>query len=159
MNRVILGIDPGLNRTGYAIVECIEKRPIIREAGVLTTCETDALEVRLKNIYDSVEDVVSEFHPDVVVVEQLYSHYEHPQTSVIMGHARGIVLLCAAKHNIPVVSYASTRIKKSLTGNGRATKMQIQRTVKDLMKLESLPEPPDVADAIAAALCHIESLR
>jgi crossover junction endodeoxyribonuclease RuvC len=159
MCPVVLGIDPGLLRTGYAVVEYNIKDPLLKEAGVLTTKETDTLALRLKTIYDSVRDVIEEFHPDKLVVENLYSHYSHPLTAVVMGHARGIILLCAAHYNLPVECYAATRIKKSVTGNGRATKMQVQRSVQTIMKLSTLPEPPDVADAIAVALCHIEAGR
>jgi crossover junction endodeoxyribonuclease RuvC len=156
---IVLGIDPGLHRTGYAVVEYDKKIPHLREAGVLTSKESDPLELRLKSIYDSIEEVIEEFRPDLMVVENLYSHYSHPQTSVVMGHARGIVFLCAAHHKIPITCYAATRIKKSITGNGRASKMQVQRSIKSIMKLDTLPEPPDVADAIAVALCHLEAGR
>jgi crossover junction endodeoxyribonuclease RuvC len=159
VSGVILGIDPGLHRTGYAVLEYDNKIPLLKEAGILSTKESDSLQLRLKSIYDSVEEVIAEFHPDIMVIENLYSHYSHPQTSVVMGHARGVVFLCAAHRQIPVVCYAATRIKKSITGNGRATKMQVQRSIKSIMKLEKLPEPPDVADAIAVALCHIEAAR
>ena len=159
MNPRILGIDPGLHRTGYAIVEYNNKDCHLLEAGVLTTREHDTLQIRLKTIYDGVQEVLKEFHPDLLVVENLYSHYSHPQTAVIMGHARGIIFLCAAHHGLSVACYAATRIKKSITGNGRASKMQMQRNIKSIMKLETLPEPPDVADAIAVALCHIEAAR
>lgn len=159
MSLTILGIDPGLQRTGYAVLRYNGDGPELREAGVLTTNAGDAIEQRLKTIYDSIREIIAEFRPDALVVEKLYSHYNHPQTAVIMGHARGIVFLSAAHHKLPVIGYASTRIKKSVTGNGRATKMQVQRSVRSLLKLRDVPEPPDVADAIAVALCHIESLR
>jgi crossover junction endodeoxyribonuclease RuvC len=159
MCPTILGIDPGLLRTGYAVVGYNGRESDLKEAGVLTTKESDNLQQRLKSIYDSVHEVIKEFHPDSVVIENLYSHYSHPLTAVIMGHARGIIFLCAAEYNLPVVCYAATRIKKSVTGNGRATKMQVQRSVKSIMKLGDLPEPADVADAIAVALCHIEAAR
>lgn len=159
MSRSVLGIDPGLRRTGYAVIAYEGKAATLKEAGVLTTKESDPLELRLMTIYDSVREVIGEFHPDTMVVEKLYSNYIHPLTAVIMGHARGTVLLSASHNHIPVLSYASTRIKKSITGNGRASKMQVQRSIMAFMKLEKLPEPPDVADAIAVALCHIEAAR
>ncbi len=159
MARTILGIDPGLRITGYAVVSENGSGVSVREAGIFKTDDKQRLAVRLKSIYDNVEEVVSEFQPDALAVEELYSHYKHPQTAVVMGHARGIIFLCAANHNIPVESYASTRIKKALTGNGRASKLQMQRMVKDILKMKKLPEPPDVADAIAAALCHIEAFK
>jgi len=159
LSQVVLGIDPGLKCTGYAVIQHNGKKPVLREAGILTTRESNSLEQRLRSIHQSVDEVISEFHPDSMVVEKLYSHYAHPQTAVIMGHARGVIFLCAAMHDIPVVSYASTRIKKSITGNGHASKNQVQRSIQSIMMLDKMPEPPDVADAIAAALCHIGSGR
>jgi crossover junction endodeoxyribonuclease RuvC len=148
-----------LKRTGYAVIEYDGKNPRLREAGFLSTKESDPLAARLKALHDSVMEVIEEFQPDTMVVENLYSHFSHPLTSVIMGHARGVIFLCASQKSIEVVGYAATRIKKTVTGNGRATKMQMQRNIKSIMNLEQLPEPPDVADAIAAALCHIEAAR
>lgn len=155
----VLGIDPGLNRTGYAILEYNGKGPVLMEAGVLTTVETDTMGLRLRALYAGLSEVITEFKPDTMVVENLYSHYKHPQTAVIMGHARGIAFLAAANLDIPINCYAATRIKKSITGNGRASKMQVQRSVQSIMKLAKAPEPFDVADAIAVALCHIEGFR
>lgn len=159
MATTVLGIDPGLRVTGYAVIQLENNVPEIREAGVLKSRSKDPFETRLKTLYDGLDAVIKEFKPDSISVEKLYSHYNHPQTAVIMGHARGTIFLCAANHGIPVVSYASTRIKKSLTGNGRASKIQMQRTVKNVLKLKTIPEPPDVADAIATALCHCEAMR
>jgi crossover junction endodeoxyribonuclease RuvC len=87
-------------------------------------------------------------------VEQLYAHYAHPRTAILMAHARGVIFLAAAQHNLAVHSYNATRIKKTITGNGRAPKDQVQRTIQRELGLAQLPEPPDVADALAAALCH-----
>ena len=91
-------------------------------------------------------------------MEELYVHYKHPRTAILMGHARGVLYLAAAEHDIPVVSYAATRIKKAVTGSGRAGKAQVQGMVQTVLGLPDLPEPPDVADAAAAALCHINAL-
>jgi crossover junction endodeoxyribonuclease RuvC len=98
--------------------------------------------------------VVEQFRPDVVAVEQLYAHYEHPRTAILMAHARGVIFLAAAQHGLPVVSYNATRIKKTITGTGRASKEQVQHTIQRELGLDRLPEPPDVADALAAALCY-----
>ena len=95
----------------------------------------------------------------VMVIEELYSHYKHPATAILMGHARGVLLLCAAQAEVPVVNYSATRIKKALTGNGRAGKMQVQKAVQHALKLSEIPEPPDVADALALALCHAQMLQ
>jgi crossover junction endodeoxyribonuclease RuvC len=87
-------------------------------------------------------------------VEQLYAHYHHPRTAILMAHARGVIFLAAAQRQLPVTSYNATRVKKTITGNGRAPKDQVQRTIQRELGLRELPEPADVADALAVALCH-----
>lgn len=148
----ILGIDPGLHITGYAVVER-EARATLLEAGVLRS-DGGEMPQRLCSLYDGILEVLDQFHPSVMVVEQLYAHYAHPRTAILMGHARGVLLLAAAARSVATVSYNATRIKKTITGSGRATKDQVQRTIQRELGLAALPEPPDVADALAAALCH-----
>src|SRR5207249_12032118 len=99
-------------------------------------------------------EVIEQFRPEAVAVEQLYAHYNHPRTAILMGHARGVVFLAAAQRGLPVASYNATRIKKTITGSGRASKDQVQRTIQRELGLAKVPEPPDVADALAVALCH-----
>jgi crossover junction endodeoxyribonuclease RuvC len=153
----ILGIDPGLQITGYAVVEHGPGGPQVCEAGVIRTSEGRALPdlaPRLCSLYDGLVEVLEQFHPHVVAVEQLYAHYDHPRTAILMGHARGVIFLAAGQRKLPVVSYNATSIKKTITGSGRASKDQVQRTIQRELNLPVLPEPPDVADALAAALCH-----
>ncbi len=149
----ILGIDPGLQLCGYAVINsngCSEK---LVEAGVCKTSARSSMEHRLIQIQQDINSLLEKFRPDCVAVEDLYSHYAHPKTAILMAHARGVILAAVCKNGTKVKSFAATRIKKSLTGNGRASKQQIQRSVKSLLGLAKLPEPADVADAIAAALC------
>lgn len=155
-NRV-LGIDPGLQVVGYAVVEPRGPGPGVCEAGVIRTSpggRTTDIAPRLLTLYDGIVEILDEFRPSVVAVEQLFAHYAHPRTAILMGHARGVILLAAARRNLPVVSYNATRIKKTITGSGRASKEQMQLTIQKELKLGKLPEPNDVADALAAALCH-----
>jgi len=157
LGQRILGIDPGLQITGYAIVEVSPHRPLLCEAGVIRSAEGRAtidLAQRVSNLYDSIVGVLDQFRPQVVVVEQLYAHYEHPRTAILMAHARGVIFLAAAQRRLPVISYNATRVKKTITGNGRAPKDQVQRTIQRELGLRDVPEPPDVADALAVALCH-----
>lgn len=151
---VILGIDPGLHMTGYGVLESIGNGTRVLEAGVIKTGESKSFEMKLKEIFSEIGTVIKQFKPDYIAVEELYSHYVHPKTAIIMGHARGVVFLQAARSRIPVISYASTRIKKSLTGNGRASKSQVQKMIKMTLKLRQDIASPDTADALAAALCH-----
>jgi crossover junction endodeoxyribonuclease RuvC len=153
----VLGVDPGLQITGYAVLEVRPQMPHVCEAGVVRSAEgrgTIDMAPRLLALYNGIVEVLEQYKPAVAVVEQLYAHYQHPRTAILMGHARGVILLAAGQHGVPVVSYNATRIKKTLTGNGHASKEQVQRTIQRELGLAKLPEPPDVADALAAALCH-----
>lgn len=150
----ILGIDPGLNLTGYAVLEVQPGGPKVIEAGVVRGKTKDSLAARLGEIHDGVADVIAALRPNAMALEQLYSHYDHPRTSILMGHARGVICLAAAKVGIEVTNYSATQIKKVLTGNGRAPKSQMQAAIQRELLLARLPEPADVADALAIALCH-----
>lgn len=149
----ILGIDPGLQVTGYGVIEAGVSGVRVIEAGVVKPAGTDLAE-RVASLYDGLSEVIAAFRPESMAVEQLYAHYDHPRTAILMGHARGVVLLAAAKNGLPVASYASTRVKKTITGHGHATKDQMQRAVQRELKLAAKPEPADVADALAVALTH-----
>ena len=151
---VILGIDPGLNITGYGLIQAGQENPQLLEAGVVRGGRRTLLEQRLKNIHDGVSEVIRQHRPIAIAVEELYSHYRMPRTAIMMGHARGVICLAAAQHEIPVYHYAATQIKKILTGNGRATKQQMQNAICREFGLTTTPEPADVADALAIALCH-----
>jgi crossover junction endodeoxyribonuclease RuvC len=154
-----LGIDPGLLVCGYACLEVEQDSEKLIEAGVIRTPADLALEQRLNRIADDTASLLESLQPDVVAVEELYSHYAHPKTAILMGHARGVILQKCAEAAIEVRSFSATRIKKSITGNGRASKEQMQRTIQTVLCLPVLPEPSDVADAIAAALCCANSTR
>jgi crossover junction endodeoxyribonuclease RuvC len=154
----ILGIDPGLNITGYGVLEIGDpagaRKPKLCEAGVVRGKTRGSLTARLLEIHQGVADVIVSLKPSVMAIEQLYSHYARPRTAILMGHARGVIALAAAQAGIPVVHYASTQVKRILTGAGRADKLQMQRAIQRELNLPQLPEPPDVADALAVALCH-----
>ena len=155
----VLGIDPGLQLCGYACLQTGAGEESLIEAGVFSTDRNAAIEKRLNQIAEDVESLLEKFSPDIVAVEQLYSHYAHPKTAILMGHARGVILQRCAQRDIEVKSFSATRIKKSVTGNGRASKGQIQRTIQTILSLPELPEPADVADAVAVALCCINCLN
>jgi len=156
---IILGIDPGLQVCGYAVVDSDGVSEKLIEAGVFRTDEKSVIEGRLNQIAGDTVSILTKYEPDVVAVEQLYSHYKHPRTAILMGHARGVLLQRSAESGAEVRSFSATRIKKSLTGNGRASKEQMQRSIQSTLGLSELPEPPDVADAIAVAVCCVNELR
>jgi len=155
----ILGIDPGLQVCGYACLDTDGSDEQLSEAGVFRTSLESPIEQRLNQIASDTLSLLERFKPDIVAVEELYSHYAHPKTAILMGHARGVILHKCAEASVEVRSFSATRIKKSVTGNGRASKQQVQRTSQTLLCLSELPEPNDVADAIAAALCCVNSLK
>lgn len=150
----ILGIDPGLNITGYGVLDRGTAAPKVVEAGVVRGKSKQSLTDRLLEIHRGVTDVIAALKPNVMALEQLYSHIAHPRTSILMGHARGVICLAAAQAGIQVVHYPATQIKRILTGNGRASKSQMQLAIARELKLNAVPEPPDVADALAIAVCH-----
>lgn len=155
-NRLrILGVDPGLNTTGYGLIDVVSGQPSLVEAGVIKIPSKPPLEQRLSTVFHGIQDLIKEFHPDALALEEIYTHYERPIVAVMMGHARGVICLAAAVNQVPVFSYASTHIKGSLTGNGHASKEQVRRMVEVTLRLKKTPEPLDVSDALAAALCHI----
>jgi crossover junction endodeoxyribonuclease RuvC len=159
----VLGIDPGLQVTGYAVVEHGIGAPRACEAGVIRgqadgASRTDMAR-RLACLYDGIVEVLQEYAPGVVAVEQLFAHYDHPRTAILMGHARGVLLLAAGQRGLAVHSYTAARIKKTITGHGRASKDQMQRAMQRELGLDRVPEPHDVADALAVALCHCYTMK
>ena len=159
----ILGIDPGLQVTGYGVIQIPKNFSLgqeieLVEAGVIRTRKDSGIADRLEKIHRALSEAISELSPGVIVIERLYAHYRHPATAILMGHARGVVCLLSGSHRVPLVSIASTHVKKAVSGHGHAGKLQIQRMVQHTLGLKSLPEPPDVADALAIALSYAFSL-
>lgn len=149
----ILGIDPGLNTTGYGVIEVVGRVPRLVEAGVIRGGKK-SLPDRVAEMHRGVAEVIAALKPEVMAIEELYSHYGRPRTAILMGHARGVIILAAVQAGLPVAHYGATQIKNTLTGSGRAPKPQIQLAVTRELSLTQAPEPPDVADALAIALCH-----
>ena len=150
----VLGIDPGLNITGYAVLAATSGQVNLIEAGVVRSKPKQSFAKRIASIFNGVSELITELKPDTMGLEELYSHYDRPKTSIIMGHARGVICLAAELNNIEIKSYAPTQIKKIVTGNGRASKTQVQLAVTRQLNLPEPPEPVDVSDAMAIAMCH-----
>jgi crossover junction endodeoxyribonuclease RuvC len=149
----ILGIDPGLRLTGYGVIEYRPVKPLLIDGGVIRLNEKTPVAQRLLELDKELDAILAEHQPDVCAVEQLYAHYAHPRTAILMAHARGVIMLAATRRGVRVEQYPANRIKQSLTGHGHAGKLQIQRAIMALWNLKKPPEPPDVADALAVALC------
>src|SRR5262249_5327332 len=137
----------GLHVTGYAVVEPSPRGPYVVEAGVIRPRGAKTLGQRLLILHGGVLEVLDAFPPGSLALEQVHSHVKHPRTAILMAHARGVIMLAAAERNVPVVGYAAARIKKTLTGSGKAPKSQMQHAIQQELGLDRLPEPHDVADA------------
>lgn len=150
-----LGIDPGLHLTGYGCIEWLPDmdEPTLIEGGVLRFNRKDPLPDRLAALEEDLDAVIAELEPDVMIVEQVFSHVHRARTAILMGHARGVILLCGGRRNLLIQEYTATEVKKAITGRGHARKSQVQASVASQMGLSHVPDPPDVADAIALALC------
>lgn len=155
----LLGIDPGLNRTGYALLEYSLKGPVLCEGGIIRSTKELNLAARVHEIGSGIREVIEEFRPDIMVIEQVFTTPKFPKSSIIMAHARGAILYAAHDAGVPVVHYTPTQIKRLITGSGHASKEQIQHAIKAELGLKTILEPNDVADAFAAALCHYHTIR
>lgn len=153
---VILGVDPGLQITGYACVRTDaahpNRDPELVEAGCFRLRAKDDVADRLVELEQDLCGVIERCSPAIAFVEKLFAHYKHPTTAITMGHARGVVLLSLRRAGVEVNELAATEVKKSLTGGGHASKTQMQLAVQAQLGLSEAPSPPDVADAIAIAL-------
>jgi crossover junction endodeoxyribonuclease RuvC len=160
----ILGIDPGLKLTGYGILEwsgteSALRPPALVDAGVIRLDAKTQLPSRLHELYRELDALFEEYKPAICAVEMLYAHYKHPRTAILMGHARGVILLAAQRHGAMIKQFPANRIKQSVAGHGHAGKGQMQRAIQMTWNLPEIPEPPDVADALAIALCCGRALQ
>lgn len=149
----ILGIDPGLRLTGYGVIDYKPLRPRLVDGGVIRLDSKASLGDRLVELETEIVGLLAEHEPDICAIEQLYAHYAHPRTAILMGHARGVILLASRRAGVRCEEYSANRVKQSLTGHGHASKAQMQRAIQAQWNLAKAPEPADVADALAIALC------
>jgi crossover junction endodeoxyribonuclease RuvC len=150
---LILGIDPGLQLTGYGLIDFTPAHSKLIDAGVIRLDAKTPLPDRLVELERELTELIRESRPQICAVEQLYAHYAHPRTAILMGHARGVILLAARKLSVPVEQFPANRVKQSVVGHGHASKTQVQRAIQLQFRLDEPPNPPDVADALAIALC------
>ena len=155
---IILGLDPGLGTTGWGIIVKEGNRLSHIDNGEITTDAKLPLANRLVAIDEKLRAILDHFKPDCAAVEEVFVN-KNPQSTLKLGQARGVVLLAAEIRGVPIAELPPAEVKRAVTGNGRATKLQIQRAVTSQCGLAAAPEPPDVADAIAIALCGGRRLR
>lgn len=156
---IVLGIDPGTATTGYGVVKGDGLGLVsLVECGVIRTRARDPLPSRLHEIYDGVAELLARHRPDALCVEDVF-YAKNVRTTVVLGHARGVVLLAGQQAGVEIREIAPAEIKKAVVGTGAATKEQVQFMLTRLLKLKSAPQPSDAADGVAAAYACIRSLR
>lgn len=155
---LVLGVDPGLATTGYGLVRETGGGLQVVAYGVVTTSSEHVLPVRLQQLYRELSALIREHRPDEGAVEELFFS-RNVRTAMSVGQARGVALLAMADAGLPVTDYTPLTVKQAVSGFGGADKVQMQTTVKMLLRLESLPHPDDAADALAVAICHLHSDR
>ena len=149
----IVGFDPGLNITGYGVIEVLPNQQVqLVEAGTIRPKSKDDIQDRLHVIHSGVREILETFAPQSMAIEQLFVHVRFPKTAILMGHARGVICLAAAQAGIELHHYLPNRVKSMLTGSGHAGKEQMQLAVQRELRLKTRPEPADAADALAIAL-------
>lgn len=153
---IILGIDPGLAIMGYGIIHYEGNRFRSIDYGAITTPSTMPTPIRLKKIYEDLNEIMVKHSPDVVAIEELFFN-TNVKTALLVGHARGVAVLSAANNNKEIFEYTPLQVKQGVVGYGRADKGQVQQMVKTLLNLSNVPKPDDVADALAVAICHAHS--
>ncbi|MGI6169004.1 MAG: crossover junction endodeoxyribonuclease RuvC [Christensenellales bacterium] len=153
---VILGIDPGLAIVGYGAIRNEEGKLSLLEFGAVTTSSGDDFPHRICDVYDGIQYLLDKFSPDAIAIEELFFS-KNVKTALMVAQARGVALLCAAKHTSALYEYTPLQVKQAVVGYGRAEKQQVQQMVKILLGLSEIPRPDDAADALAVAICHAHS--
>lgn len=155
---IIVGIDPGLAISGYGVLNYIGNKFEVIDYGAVTTESKEEFPRRLKIIYDSYIELFKLYKPEAVAIEELF-YNKNVKTAIAIAEARGVHLLAAENSGISLYEYTPLQIKQGIVGYGRAEKKQIQEMVKVILHLDSIPKPDDVADGLAAAICHAHSLK
>ena len=149
----IIGIDPGTGILGFGVIEVIGNKMKLIDAGVVTTPAHTALDVRLEDIFDSLNEVIAATKPDFMSIEKLFFS-QNVTTAMSVSHARGVAMLAGRKAGLPITEYTPLQIKQTVTGYGKADKKQVQEMVRIQLGLANIPKPDDCADALAAAITH-----
>lgn len=149
----VLGIDPGIAIVGYSILDFENNKFKLIEYGCVTTSSTSPLTERLKFIYMEMENIIREFKPQDMAIEELFFN-KNVKTAITVAQARGVEILSGINNGLSVYEYTPLQVKQGIVGYGRADKFQVQQSVKNLLRLDHIPKPDDAADAIAIAICH-----
>lgn len=152
----VLGVDCGGEYTGFGVVEGDGRTLICLVTGAIRLDPREALELRLKKVFDGLSKLIQQYEPEIVAIEDVF-YSVNAKSALKLGHVRGVAMMTAAQHELSVVAYAPLAIKSAVVGYGRAEKAQVQVMVARLLHLDELPQPADAADALAIAICHIHT--
>lgn len=155
---IILGIDPGIARTGWGVVLNQNSKIKSQNYGCIETDPGIAVEKRLLKVYKQVTDIINTYRPDCVAIEELFFN-TNAKTAMVVGQARGVILLAASEHALPLFVYTPLQVKIAITGYGRAEKGQMGKMIQTLLHLKTIPKPDDISDALAVALTHAFSYK
>lgn len=156
MPKIVLGIDPGIADTGYGIVREESGKLSCLVYGTIKTLSTQSLPNRLTSLYTELDKIIKKYQPQETAVEQLFFN-KNVRTALIVGQARGVALLALANNNLPIAEFTPSQVKQAVSSYGKASKLQVQKMVKMILKLDKLPQPDDAADALAVAICALNS--
>lgn len=154
----ILGIDPGYAIEGYSIIDYIGNKFLLQKSGAVTTDAGTSFPLRLEKIYRDLDEIIKQYKPDAMSIEELFFN-NNAKTAIDVAQARGVTLVVARMNNLPIFEYTPLQIKQAVTGYGRADKIQVQRMVKMILKVEKLPKLDDITDSMAIAICHAHSAK
>jgi crossover junction endodeoxyribonuclease RuvC len=155
---IVLGVDPGTLITGYGVVSADRGTLTLLDTGVIRNRSTRSMPLRLEAIYDGLEEVIERHAPDEFAIETAF-YGKNAQSALKIGQARGVAMLAAVHRELPTSEYAPRAVKKAVTGNGAASKEQVQYMVRAILRLRSVPKELDATDAVAVALCHLTNIR
>jgi len=155
---IILGIDPGTAITGFGVIEAKDDKARLITCGCILTPAKMCLEKRLGLIFKDINKLIKKYKPDILACEEIF-FFKNAKTVISVSHARGVVLLAGQRAGLRIFEYTPLQIKQALTGYGRADKKQMQEMVRTLLGLEEAPHPDDAADAVAVAMCCMNSLK
>lgn len=158
LKRKVLGIDAGLASVGWEVLGVVGNKFEHIAGGVVSTPKENDTQMRLKQIYQELNEIIKKYEPTEMAVEELF-YFRNNTTVITVGQARGVILLCGAMNNIPVYGYTPLEVKMAVTGYGRSEKKQVQFMVGKLLHFAKVPKPDDWADAIAISICHLNTVK
>jgi len=155
---LILGIDPGIVKTGYGLININNNVPTLIDYGIIAPNAKDQISSRLLSIYSDIEELINTFKPNVFSIEDVF-YAKNFRSAMLLGQARAVAILCAEKYSVPIFEYSAKKVKQSVTGNGNSSKIQVQYMIQKMLKIKNISMPVDSSDALAIALCHLNQLK